>query len=126
MPVEVHEHYDADGNLTGTTVVRREPDWTDEDRGRALRLAEYENGICGCGCQQPIRKAYDKQQAFIVKHTVCQAGRAMDQVKRRDREDAEARKLPAGWDDGRHYFVQPHEQEVKDGDRPQGQRPHRR
>ena len=30
-PVERHEHYDADGVLTGVTVVTREPEFTAED-----------------------------------------------------------------------------------------------
>jgi len=40
-PVEhLHEHYDPDGNLTGTTVVTV-PGWTADDRAWALgRLAQ--------------------------------------------------------------------------------------
>ena len=35
----MHEHFDADGNPAGTTVITREPEWDDDARGRALRLA---------------------------------------------------------------------------------------
>lgn len=46
---ELHEHYDADGNLTGSTLVTR-PGWADMDRAWALGLALREAGTCpGCG-----------------------------------------------------------------------------
>jgi hypothetical protein len=105
----VHEHFDADGNLTGTTVVTREPEWDDQSRGRALRLAEYEDGMCGCGCNQPVSVAYDKTQVFVVDKFTCYAGRAMEQVKRTQSEAAEQQKLPPGHDDGVHMYVRPHD-----------------
>jgi hypothetical protein len=105
----VHEHFDADGNATGHTVITRESEWDDQSRGRALRLAEYEDSICACGCGQPIEVAYDKTRAFVVDEFTCQAGRALDKVRREKREDAEKRKAPAGWDDGLHMIARPHD-----------------
>lgn len=35
-PAERHEHYDAEGNLTGVTVVTREPEWDERARTEAL------------------------------------------------------------------------------------------
>jgi hypothetical protein len=50
VPAETHEHYDADGVLTGTTVVQRESEWTDLARERALALGVWEASRCGsCG-----------------------------------------------------------------------------
>lgn len=47
--IEVHEHYDPDGNLTGTTVVTK-PGWSDENRAWALGLTLREANRCpGCG-----------------------------------------------------------------------------
>ncbi len=45
---ELHEHYDPDGNLTGTTVVTR-PGWSDDDRAWALGLALHEAYRCPRG-----------------------------------------------------------------------------
>jgi len=42
----IREHYDADGRLTGTTVV---PGWTDEDRAWALALTLREANRCPHG-----------------------------------------------------------------------------
>lgn len=42
----VHEHYDAGGNLTGTTVV---PGWSDDARAWALGLALRESVQCPYG-----------------------------------------------------------------------------
>ena len=92
-------------------MVTREPEWDDETRGRALRLGEYEREICGCGCGQPIRKAYDPKQPFTVDFLTCQAGRAKAKVERQHRDEAKAQNKPDGWDDGRHYYVKPHDDE---------------
>lgn len=45
----LHEHYDPDGNLTGSTIVTT-PGWSDEDRAWALGLALRDANRCpGCG-----------------------------------------------------------------------------
>lgn len=50
MPPETHEHYDAAGNLTGTTVVRRGSEWTQRAQSRALSLAAHDSRTCpSCG-----------------------------------------------------------------------------
>lgn len=49
------------------------------------------------------------KQPFTVDFLTCQAGRAKARVERQHRDDAEAQKLKPGWDDGRHYYVKPHE-----------------
>lgn len=107
MPVEVHEHFDADGNLTGTTTVTRESPWDDESRARVLALAEYESSLCGCGCGQPLVSAMDPSQPWLVDKYVCYAERAKRKVARADAEKAQAQKLPDGWSDGTFYYVKP-------------------
>ena len=113
-PRELHEHFDADGNPCRaadacTTVVTREPEWTDHSRELALRLTDYEARICGCGCNQPIDVAYDGKRAFKVDKFICYAERAKQQVMAREREDAQQSKRPEGWDYGLHYYVVPHD-----------------
>lgn len=50
VPRERHEHYDPDGNLTGFTIVEREPEWLDSDVRDLLELAQVEGESCpGCG-----------------------------------------------------------------------------
>lgn len=46
MPKETHEHFDADGNLTGTTTVTRESEWNAYTRSRAFALMAYEAQRC--------------------------------------------------------------------------------
>lgn len=111
----MHEHYDADGTYTGHTVITRESAWDDETRARALRLTEYEAGICSCGCGQPIDISFDPKRPFKVDFAVCQAGRAMAMVIREEQRKAKAKnggELPEGWDDGRRYYVTPVDKEA--------------
>lgn len=112
MPSEVHEHFDADGTLTGTTVVTRESAWDEESRERALALQVYEAGICGCGCNQPVGEAYDPKQPYKVSSFTCNAGRAIAIVRKRDEDEAKRAKKPEGWNAGLHYYAEP----VKGGD----------
>lgn len=91
--------------------MTREPEWDDDTRGRALRLAEYEDNLCGCGCGQPVGIAFDKARVFKVDKATCYAGRALERVRDKDRADAKEAKRPDGWDAGLHYFVVPHDDE---------------
>jgi hypothetical protein len=60
VPAERHEHFDTDGNLTGWTVVTREPEWLDEDRRQMADLAEVEAGSCpGCGWHESLMEGDD-------------------------------------------------------------------
>lgn len=112
VPAEVHQHYDADGNPCRAadavmTVVEREPEWTDEDRELAMKLDEYEAGLCPCGCGQPVDEAADTKRSFSVDKFTCLARRAIESVKRADFEKAKAGKEepPVGWDDGLTYYI---------------------
>jgi hypothetical protein len=64
-PVERHEHFDADGNLTGVTVVRREPEFTAPDVAYLLasRRAEHEVGPHGI----PMSEAMDPANQFMFR-----------------------------------------------------------
>lgn len=113
MALEVHEHYDAGGVFTGTTVITRESLWDDESRGRALRLAEYEANLCPCGCGLPVAVAQSKTPMLVDTFT-CYAARAIAIKRREDREEVGLAKTRdgkeiKGWDDGRNYYVVPHE-----------------
>lgn len=101
----MHEHFDADWNPTGYTVVTRESAWDDATRRRAEAYALYLRGICPCGCGQPVEKAWDPEQVWSVDHYTCYAARARARV---DRDAAKRHeKAPEGWDDGRHSYVIP-------------------
>jgi hypothetical protein len=106
----VHEHFDADGNLTGTTVVTRESMWDDESRGRALRLAEFEAGKCPCGCGLPAKVSTSKTVGMTVDTFTCYASRALAMEKRKQRKEigqTKDGKEIVGWDDGLNYYVVP-------------------
>lgn len=111
MPREIHEHFtletpgDAEsGVLTGYTVITRESEWDDETRARVIELAKYRNNLCGCGCGRPAEETLDDTTFYRVHKTTCQAGRAIERIRRQDRE---AHEKDDGWDDGVHYFAVP-------------------
>ena len=57
-PTETHEHYDADGNLTGRTVIRRESAWDDGERDAQHALDLLVCPSCGnlrSVCSDPAR-----------------------------------------------------------------------
>ena len=61
-PVERHEHYDADGVLTGVTVVTRDPEFTREDvalllASRRKAAEQFSHGI-------PLHEAMDPANQF--------------------------------------------------------------
>ncbi len=108
-PQEVHEHFDVEGNLTGTTVVTRESAWDDVSRGRALALAEYEASLCPCGCGQPMEKAHDPKSVWVVEKFTCMAAKAQARV---EREYAKRHKNAAeGHDDGLNWYARPYDPE---------------
>ena len=124
----MHEHFGEDGTTrvpaaeAWFTVVTREPEWDDHSRVRALKLTEYEDGFCSCGCGLPIEVAYDPKQVFVVDDFTCHAGRALEQVKRQRREEAEKRKGAEGAEDGKHLYVRPHDPDRDKPLRPRGGR----
>lgn len=110
MALEVHEHYDAKGAYTGHTVITRESLWDDESRGRAMRLAEYEAGLCR-HCGQPEHTAHKPGQPITVDSYICHPTRAVE-IQRRADEAAHKDERPKDggrWNDGRHYYAVPHE-----------------
>lgn len=54
---ELHEHYDPQGNPTGSTVVTR-PGWSDDDRAWALGLQLREDNQCS-RCGHDLNEALD-------------------------------------------------------------------
>ncbi len=119
-PAEVHTYFDKDGEECSmadawSTVVEREAEWDADTRGRVMRLAEWEDGMCKCGCGQPKDIAHDKEKAtYMVDYFTCYAGRAKRQVERMHKVQAEKDGKADGWDDGRHYYVRtPSEQELE-------------
>jgi len=53
----------------GRVPVPGEPLWTDEDRGWAIALLEYEADICS-GCGQPRSESMDPENEFRYRPTV--------------------------------------------------------
>lgn len=110
----MHEFFGDDGAPCRqadayTVVVTREAEWDATSRGRALRLAEYEGSICGCGCGQPTSIAYDPYRIFMVEELNCYAGRALERVRTAKHDQAEQAGWPKDWDAGKHFYVRPHD-----------------
>lgn len=89
--------------------MNRESEWDDETRDRVLEAAAYENGLCGCGCGRPAVESSNPESLYRVHKAVCQAGAAIERIRRKDRE----KDHPAeGWDDGLHYYAVPADPET--------------
>lgn len=109
-PAEVHEFFDAEdqpctADQATTVVVTREAEWDHATRVRALEFQKVEDGKCSCGCGQPMDEAHNEDTVYLVDTYKCQAGRALDMVRRQRREDAKKEGLPDGWDDGLHFYA---------------------
>lgn len=109
--MEEHEFYDKDGEpcrsadaFKTIVTVTTESRWTDEVRGRAMRLQEYEDGMCPCGCGQQMTLAHDPSQPVVVDTWTCQFSRAVAQVRRQREKQAEDRNAGPGWDDGLRFY----------------------
>ena len=118
MPREVHEHqritgYDDDGapvvETTGYTIVTRESEWDATTLERVLRVADYEDSLCPCGCGIPVDKAWDPYyEPWSVDSFTCYARRALESVRRR--WEGQHKDNPEGWADGvTHYVIAPEE-----------------
>jgi hypothetical protein len=70
VPSERHEHYDPEGNLTGFTIVVRDPEWTDSDVRELLELADVEATSCpGCGWHESFTD--DRAHVFAPENRYC-------------------------------------------------------
>ena len=80
---ETHDHYDADGNFTGRTVVTREPEWDDEQRDIALELADYRRNVHHA-CGTHISKAMDDTvlRDVGVTKVVCLDCKRIDEARK--------------------------------------------
>lgn len=111
VPAERHEHYDPDDNLTGYTVVIREPRLDDADLGDLLGLTQYQREVCACGYH--ISVATDKSNFFAPETTKCPvcAGEAQFSraLRKQDETHAERHKSDAPMaprpEDGRRAFM---------------------
>lgn len=107
-PTQVQEHFDADGNRTGSTVTTMEPMWSESDRELAFALDEYDRSRCPCGCGASIEEAEDAERAFRIDKRTCYARRAIEKVRRQEADRAEATNQTDGWNDGLTYYVSDH------------------
>ncbi|MCM0622721.1 hypothetical protein [Nocardioides bruguierae] len=111
-PAETHEHYDAAGNLTGTTVVTREPEWDDDERRRLLALAAYHEQTCDRGHHPDV--AGDPHLFWTFEDSRCPLCAEIDKWQRiqHDRDAKAIRQLgdePSPFiprpDDGRSTYL---------------------
>jgi hypothetical protein len=111
VPAERHEHYDADDNLTGYTVVIRESRINDDDRTSLLGLAMFEDQLCRCGFHPSLTDDDDNMwEPGVRKCPVC-AGEAQWDRMLHDEDEAAAKAAPDASgraprpSDGRHPYM---------------------
>lgn len=94
-PSERHDHFDADGNPTGHTIITREPEWDARTRAEAIAsvLAEWRRcGRCGTSGlvddQEPLQIGgaiawtwHDGRQVEVTAYR-CLGCAAMDMAER--------------------------------------------
>jgi hypothetical protein len=113
VPREVHEHqsvvgHNPDGTAkvetTGYTVVTRESVWDAATLERVMRVVDYRESLCPCGCGIPVDQAWDPYyEPWSVDSFTCYARRALESVARRWQKQNEGQ--PDGWADGVEHFV---------------------
>lgn len=81
---QILEHYDADGNLTGTTVV---PGWTDEDRAWALGLALRDGDRCPRGHDLSESLDTENWRYEVGPPAVCNACEALSAAEKAHEKD---------------------------------------
>lgn len=81
-PEQVHTHYDAEGQITGRTVVTVEPEWDDEQRNLALEILSYESKLCP-GCGGHMSHSFDPEVGRDVqhRHARCLDCKAIEEVR---------------------------------------------
>lgn len=82
-PEERHEHYDAEGNLTGYTVVTRDSEFEDADRAELLAYLAYQRGICDCGIHESLK---DPSNFFTFEYRTCPICKGLAQEGRKQAE----------------------------------------
>jgi hypothetical protein len=121
VPAERHEHFDADDNLTGYTIVIRESRIDDADRAALLGLAQFEAELSPCGFHPSVASDPDNAWAFEVDEClVCAALAQGDRdLQDKDRKWSEANpnaapraKRPSDGQHGYMRFLSPHEAAV--------------
>lgn len=70
MPEERHTHYDADGNVTGWTVVERESEWLPSDYRGLQSLREYRSKLCPGGHHEVFR-THERDYHLSFGQSVC-------------------------------------------------------
>lgn len=85
-PEERHEHYDAQGELTGYTLVTRDPEFDDGDLERLLALRHYQAGVCDCGNHESLTS--DKSNVFAFEYRTCNVCKGVDQWRRVEADEA--------------------------------------
>lgn len=119
--VETHEHFDPDGNLTGTTIVTRESEWDDYARSLAMALDVFEATRCP-SCHNwdalvPLKASlrhvtweqHDGRKVEVAQYRCIYCG-AADLIKRDDHKRHEKDQPAAGtagWADGRMFVARP-------------------
>lgn len=107
-PSERHEHYDAEGNLTGYTVVTRDAEWDSNERNRMLALEMYEAQVCDCGFHESVLS--DPSNIIMPKPRVCPVCAGLDGYMRVLKADDDE------WDK-KHKDPSPAEKRPSDGRR---------
>lgn len=112
MPVEVHKHFNPDGELVGYTEIHRESPWDDDQRAQAEALFEAEQLICPkCGnprelCSDPTRQWYPQLSTCYAKAAEEVADWRFKQKHERAKRTPEQPTLQT---DGRHVWVSEHD-----------------
>lgn len=114
--VERHEHYDADGVLTGTSVVTRESPWDDDSRESAYTVYDDEQERCP-DCGQTRAECANPDVDYFPQKAMCWATAAREVATRKwDRMNEDKAPDIAGYlpTDGARIWVSRHDLEPDD------------
>lgn len=115
----MHEHFDAEDNFTGSTVITRQAEWDDESRELAMADSYLDAKACP-GCGNDLEVSLQPGHSWDVdEDTVCYACAALTTVRRDSQKDHEKESPVKGkpmFLDGRIHTVRLFDDSPKIGD----------
>lgn len=101
------EHFDAEGNLTGTSVHTTSSRWDEESRVFELAYTEYLDGLCECGVPRSV--CMDDTGGWLVDFRTGYRCQAMAIVQaEQDKKDQEIEKAGGKtYPSARKWFTTP-------------------
>lgn len=115
------QHFDADGNLTGTSVTTTPSRWDGDSRIWEIAYTQYVDGLCECGVPRSV--CMDRNKAWLVDFRTGYRCRALMQVQRAEAKKDEELEKAGGkaYPEARKWTATDVTKQYREGDSDDGQ-----